>query len=105
VASVLCNLEGKTRKEAARQLGLPEGTLAGHLTRGGAMLAKRLTQRGLALSAGALATALTQKAASASVPASVMSSAIKAVVSVAAGQAVDGGLISVKVAAPTEGEL
>ena len=28
VAIVLCDLEGKTRKEAARQLGLPEGTLA-----------------------------------------------------------------------------
>ena len=30
-AVVLCDLEGKTRKEAARQLGVPEGTLgAGH---------------------------------------------------------------------------
>src|SRR5260370_18701106 len=29
VGIVLCDLEGKTRKEAARQLGLPEGTLAG----------------------------------------------------------------------------
>ena len=28
VAIVLCDLEGKTRKEAARQLGCPEGTLA-----------------------------------------------------------------------------
>jgi RNA polymerase sigma factor (sigma-70 family) len=34
VAIVLCDLEGKTRKETARQLGLPEGTLAGRLTRG-----------------------------------------------------------------------
>lgn len=39
VGIVLCDLEGKTRKEAARQLGLPEGTLAGRLTRGRAMLA------------------------------------------------------------------
>jgi RNA polymerase sigma factor (sigma-70 family) len=34
VAIVLCDLEGKTRKEAARQLSLSEGTLAGRLTRG-----------------------------------------------------------------------
>ena len=44
VGIVLCDLEGKTRKEAARQLGLPEGTLAGRLTRGREMLAKRLAQ-------------------------------------------------------------
>ncbi len=51
VAIVLCDLHGKTRKEAARQLGLSEGTLAGHLTRGRSMLARRLSRRGVALSA------------------------------------------------------
>jgi RNA polymerase sigma factor (sigma-70 family) len=98
VAIVLCDLEGKTRKGAARQLGLPEGTVAGRLTRGRAMLAKRLTRHGLALSGPALACVLTQQAASASVPASVTSSAIKAVTSVAAGQAV-AGVVSGPVAA------
>src|SRR6516164_5799813 len=46
---VLCDLEGKTRKEAARQIGVPDGTIAGWLARARVMLAKRLTQRGVAL--------------------------------------------------------
>jgi RNA polymerase sigma factor (sigma-70 family) len=105
VAIVLCDLEGKTRKEAARQLGLPEGTLAGRLTRGRAMLAKRLARRGLAMSGGSLAAVLPRKAASAGVPASVMTSTIKAVTLVAAGQAVTAGVVSARIAALTEGVL
>jgi RNA polymerase sigma factor (sigma-70 family) len=37
---VLRELEGKTRKEAARQLGVPEGTIAGWMARARVMLAK-----------------------------------------------------------------
>ncbi len=101
---VLCDLEGKTRKEAARQLGVPEGTVAGRLTRARAMLAKRLARHGLALGCGTLAAVLSQKAASASVPSSVMSSTIKAVTLVAAGQA-GAGVISAPVGALAEGVM
>ena len=65
---VLCDLEGKTRKEAARQLGVPEGTVASRLARARAMLAKRLARRGVTVSGGALAAVLSEKAASAGVP-------------------------------------
>src|SRR5262245_60150662 len=37
---VLCDLEGMTRKEAARQLGLPEGSVASRLARARVMLEK-----------------------------------------------------------------
>ena len=47
IAIILCDLEGCTRKEAARRLKIPEGTVAGRLTRGRALLADRLTRRGL----------------------------------------------------------
>src|SRR5262245_56826405 len=101
---VLCDLEGKTRKEAARQLGLPEGTVASRLATARVMLAKRLTQRGVTLSGGVLAAVLSQRAASAGVPTSVVSSTIKAATGLAAGQAASGE-ISVKVAVLTEGVL
>src|SRR5579871_3589516 len=104
VLVLLCDLQGKTRKEAARQLGVPEGTVAGRLARARTMLAKRMARHGLAVSGGTLATVLTEKVASASVPASVVSSTIKAASLFAAGQAATGA-ISAKVAALTEGVL
>jgi RNA polymerase sigma factor (sigma-70 family) len=101
---VLCDLEGKTRKQAARQLDCPEGTVAGRLARARRMLAKRLTQRGVALSGGALAAVLSQKAASASVPASVVSATIKAAGLLTAG-GMAAGAIPVNVATLTEGVM
>jgi RNA polymerase sigma factor (sigma-70 family) len=103
-AIVLCDLEGKTRKQAARQLGCPEGTLAARLARGRVMLAKRLAARGLAVSGGALAGVLSEQAASAGVPVSVLSSTMKAVTVVAAGQAA-AGVISANAVALAEGVL
>jgi RNA polymerase sigma factor (sigma-70 family) len=70
---VLCDLEGRTRKESARQLGCPEGTVAGRLARARAMLAKRLARHGLAV-----ATVLSHRETSAALPANVVSSTIKA---------------------------
>jgi RNA polymerase sigma factor (sigma-70 family) len=103
IAIVLCDLEGKTRKEAARQLGVPEGTLAARVARARGMLAKRLARQGLVPAVGALGLALAQKAAA--VPAVVVSSTIKAASALAAGQASAAGAVSPRVAALTDGAL
>jgi hypothetical protein len=105
VALVLCDLEGKTRKEAARQLGVPEGTLAARLSRGRKMLGQRLARQGLALSGASLAVVLAQNAASASVPSGVVSSTIKAASLFAVEQAAVASAISVKAVALAEGVI
>jgi RNA polymerase sigma-70 factor (ECF subfamily) len=58
---VLCDLEGKTRKEAARELGVPEGWLA----RARALLAQRLAREGAVVSGVVLATWLSREIAAA----------------------------------------
>jgi RNA polymerase sigma factor (sigma-70 family) len=103
VAIVLCDLEGKTRKAVAQQLGVPEGTLSGRLTRGRALLAKRLARHGLWVSGAALAAVLSQDALAVGVPAGVLSSTINAASLLAAGQGAATGVISAKVAALAEG--
>jgi RNA polymerase sigma factor (sigma-70 family) len=104
VPIVLCELEGKTLKEAAHQLGLPEATIGTRLYRGRNLLAGRLSKRGLTLSGSVLGTVLAESAASASVPASLLSATVRAATPYALGEGARG-LISPSVAALTEGVL
>ena len=105
LAIVLCDLEGKSIKEATRQLGWPQGTLAGRLARGRKWLAKRLANRGVLLSTGALAAIVSQRAAAANVPTALMMNTVQAATLLAAGQALPSGTISTRVAALAEGAL
>jgi RNA polymerase sigma factor (sigma-70 family) len=105
IAIILCDLEGKTRKEAARQLGWPEGSVSSRLARARTMLANRLTRLGIALSAGSLATLLAENSACAAVPAGLIGAIVKAGILVATEQALAANVASVKVAALTEGVL
>src|SRR6516165_3480564 len=81
---VLCDLEGKTIKEAARHLGWPQGTVATRLARGRAQLAKRLTLPGSVTAAVVAHTTAAQGTTSACVPASLVVSTVQAATAVAA---------------------
>jgi RNA polymerase sigma factor (sigma-70 family) len=101
---VLCDLEDRARKEVARQLQIPEGTLSSRLTAARRLLARRLARHGLAVSGGAAATLLSRNAASACVPASLVNSTVRFATLFASGQPAEG-VIPPRVAALTEGVL
>jgi RNA polymerase sigma factor (sigma-70 family) len=105
VAVVLCDLEGKSRRDAARQLGWPEGTLSGRLARARKLLAKRLTRRGVTLSVAGLAAVLTRGVASAIVPSALKSNVTRAALLMAGGKAAPAGIVSTQVSALTEGVM
>jgi hypothetical protein len=81
---VLCELQGRGRREVARQLGIPEGTLSSRLATARKLLAKRLARYGLAVTAGTLAAV---QAATASVPAALAAKTADAVTAGATGAA------------------
>ena len=76
---VLCDLQGKTREEAARHLGWPEGTVAGRPSRARGLPAARLGKYPLTGTPAAVASALTETVGAQSPPTSVMLAAKQAV--------------------------
>ncbi len=99
IAIVLCDLEGRTHKDAASRLGWPIGTVSSRLSRARTLLARRLSRWGVSLSAGSLAALLAQDVASASMPTKLIGSTVQAASLFAAGGAVTAGVVSAEVVA------
>ena len=93
VSVVLCELEGRSRKEVARLLGVPEGTLSWRLAQAKKLLARRLSRYGTV----AVAVLLAEGAASAGLSPILRASTVKA--------ALTAGAVPAKVMALTEGVM
>jgi RNA polymerase sigma factor (sigma-70 family) len=104
-ALVVCDLEGKSRKEAAAALGVGEGTLASRLARGRALMARKLASRGVALSGATLAALVAAESASAHVPATLVISTARVAALATIGPAALTGAISGPVVMLMEGVL
>jgi RNA polymerase sigma factor (sigma-70 family) len=74
---LLCDLEGKTHAEAARQLGCPRATVATRLCRARARLRRRLARRGLEFFGAGLAATLPENVVQA-VPMALLSATSRA---------------------------
>jgi RNA polymerase sigma factor (sigma-70 family) len=85
-AVVLCDLEGRTRREAAALLGVADGTLSGRLTTAHRLLARRLSARGLTCPVVALAAALAAAGANAAeAPAALVSATARSAAALSSG--------------------
>jgi RNA polymerase sigma factor (sigma-70 family) len=102
---VLCDLEGRTHEETARELGCPLGTVKSRLDWARKRLRSRLISRGLAPSAVALAAGLTTGRASAAVPERLLVLTVEAALGGITGWTTGAGAVSASVAVLTEGVL
>jgi RNA polymerase sigma factor (sigma-70 family) len=92
---VLCELEGRSRKDAARQLGLPKGTLSSRLAAARKTLARRMAAHGPAVTGASLTALFASKAGAAVVPGPLVASTVRAA----------GGIVPAGIAALAEGVL
>jgi len=90
---LLCYLHGKTRDDAAQELGWTEGAVKGRLERGRDILRNRLTRRGLSLATATLPMLLAQGTVSA-LPEALLDSTMRVAVQ---------GIVSAPVAVLSKG--
>lgn len=101
---VLCYLEGRTQEEAARRLAWSKSTLRSRLEEARDALARRLSERGIALTTALSAVLLSDCVASAAPAPELLARVVEAVAHVAAGKTL-ATATSATVAALAEGAI
>ncbi len=104
LAVVLCYLEGKTNEQAALELGCPTGTLVTWLARARERLRGRLSRRGVAVTAGALAALLAALDPATAAPPGWIQTTVKAALAFTRDRS-GAGLVSTRVVQLTKGAL
>lgn len=104
VPLVVCYLEGLSHAEAAERLRWPVGTVRGRMARGRELLRRRLTRRGVTLSAAAVGWLAAAEASATPVPESLVESTMRSAVRCAQKSSLVG-TVSTEVIALIQGVL
>jgi RNA polymerase sigma factor (sigma-70 family) len=103
VPFVLCYVAGRTNAEAARQLGCSRGTIATRLARARERLRRRLTGRGVVLSAGLAGALLSERLRAEPLSIALQRATVRAASRFAAGETIAAGAVSARAAFWAEG--